>query len=44
MEFLVAMAALVIFDIVAWRWGVDSRDDIGQPAGMAGVLGGARAE
>lgn len=26
MEMLIAIAALVVFDVAAWFWGVDSRD------------------
>jgi len=25
MELLIAIAALIVFDVVAWFWGVDSR-------------------
>ena len=25
MELLIALAALIVFDIAAWYWGVDSR-------------------
>ena len=26
MEMLIAIAALIVFDVVAWFWGVDSRE------------------
>ena len=25
-ELLVALVAVILFDLAAWRWGVDSRD------------------
>lgn len=31
MELLVALVALLAFDLAAWRWGADTRDTLANP-------------
>ena len=31
MEILIILVVLLVLDVVAWRWGVDSRDGIDSP-------------
>lgn len=38
MEILFMLVALLVLDVVAWRWGVDSRDGLTSPEWKQGTL------